>query len=118
MIKHIRVLCGQEIKENVENLFGEKVYRELQVSVIFNDDSVEEKSYRMGQVLKSNTGTTPIMIFLGMSVLKDECSKLLLRGSYVRYRFNIIQHFKLLILTIILFINNIAQSILFIGCFY
>ena len=54
------------------------------MSVIFNDDSVEEKLYRMGQVLKSNTGT-PIMIFLGMSVLKDECSKFLLRGSYVRY---------------------------------
>jgi len=82
-VKHIRVAYGQIIQENQDNLFGERVYREILVKVSFNNDTVEEKAYRMGQVLKSKTGI-PIMIFLGMTLLKDECSKVLLRGSYVR----------------------------------
>jgi len=82
-IKTIRLTSGQVIKENEENLFGERVYRDFQVSVSFSDDSVDAKSYKMGQLLKSNTGV-PIMIFLGTTLLKDKCSKFLLRGSYVR----------------------------------
>lgn len=82
-MKAIRLTSGQVIKENEENLFGERVFREFQVSVAFSDDSVDAKSYKMGQLLKSNTGV-PIMIFLGTTVLKDKCSKFLLRGSYVR----------------------------------
>ena len=81
--KEIRLICGQEIKENENNLFGEKVYRELSVNVVSNDDSIREKSLTMGHLLSSNLGN-PLMVFLGITLLKDECSKLFLRGTYVR----------------------------------
>jgi len=80
--QHIRVACEQVIQENDNNLFGERVYREFRLRVSFSNASVQEKSFRMGEVLKSNTGL-PIMIFLDITLLKDQCSKLLLRGSYV-----------------------------------
>jgi hypothetical protein len=82
-VKQIRLTCGQEIEENENNLFGEKVYLELLVNVTRIDDSKREKSIKMGDLLCSNTGC-PLMIFLGISLLKDKCSKLFLRGSYVR----------------------------------
>ena len=74
-LKCIRLSCAQAIQENEDNLFGERVYRSLEVNVAFNDESVEEKYLRMGKLLCSTNGD-PIMIFLGMTVLKDECSKL------------------------------------------
>ena len=82
-IKQIRLTCGQEIEEKENNLFGEKVYRELSVNVTRKDDPKTEKSIKMGDLLGSHTGS-PLMIFLGITLLKDECSKLFLRGSYVR----------------------------------
>ena len=85
-LKFIRLSCAQAIQENEDNLFGERVYRSLEVNVAFNDESVEEKYLRMGKLLCSTNGD-PIMIFLGMTLLKDECSKLFFRGSYVRHKF-------------------------------
>ena len=73
-LKCIRLSCAQAIQENEDNLFGERVYRRLEVNVAFNDESVEEKYLRMGKLLCSTNGD-PIMIFLGMTVLKDECRK-------------------------------------------
>ena len=81
-VKQIRLTCGQEIEEKENNLFGEKVYRELSVNVTRKDDSKREKSIKMGDLLCSHTGS-PLMIFLGITLLKDKCSKLFLRGSYV-----------------------------------
>ena len=84
----IRLSCGQIIKEEENNLFGERVYRELQVRVDFTDDSLHQiQSIEMGNLINANSGD-PIMIFLGMTLLKDECSKLFLRGSYVRNQIN------------------------------
>ena len=85
-LKCIRLSCAQAIQENEDNLFGERVYRRLEVNVAFNDESVEENYLRMGKLLCSTNGD-PIMIFLGMTLLKDECSKLFFRGSYVRHKF-------------------------------
>ena len=97
-LKQIRLTCGQEIKENEDNLFHEKVYRKLLVNVVSNDNSIEEKSLTMGQLLRSNTGN-PLMVFLGITLLKDECSKLFLRGSYVRNKIVIVIRYKFNILT-------------------
>ena len=38
-VKQIRLTCGQEIEEKENNLFGEKVYRQLSVNVTRKDDS-------------------------------------------------------------------------------
>ena len=83
----IHLKSGQEFKENKDNLFGEKVYQELSVSVVLNDDSIREKSLKMGQLLSSNMGN-PLMVFLGVTLLKDECSKLFLRGRVLCTKYN------------------------------
>jgi len=82
-VGEISFKCSRIVLEDDDNLFGEIIYRNLDINITdINGDALLNKSYAPGTVINNSKGI-PSLIFLGCSLLKDDCCQIFSRGFYV-----------------------------------
>ena len=78
----INFKCSRGIIEDNDNLFGEIIYRNLDINIISDINPPLKNSYLPGNVIINRKGI-PSLIFLGSILLKDNCCQVFSRGFYV-----------------------------------
>ena len=81
-VNEISFKCSRSTLEDSDNLFGEIIYRNLDISIIFGSNPAIKRTYLPGNVIVNRRGI-PSVIFLGCSLLKDNCCQVFSLGFYV-----------------------------------
>lgn len=83
-VEEINFKCSRSVIEDPNNLFGEIIYRNFDINIFDNNSSLLQTSFVPGKII-INSKEIPSLIFLGCSLLKDNCCHIFSRGFYVSY---------------------------------
>ena len=72
IVDEIIFKCSRSVLEDPSNLFGEIIYRNFDINICDSNSSVLKTSFLPGKIITNSRGI-PSLIFLGCSLLKDNC---------------------------------------------
>ena len=83
IVDEITFKCSRSVLEDPSNLFfGEIIYRNFDINICYSNSSVLKTSFLPGKIITNSRGI-PSLIFLGCSLLKDNCCHIFSRGFYL-----------------------------------